>query len=556
MTTVSAAACLIAMPTHHWIPHSGFQALSLPVLRLPLCFVCLILAAQVLPGAPPAVTGLHPAGLQRGTTVRVELAGKLGDRPVRVWCDRPEIRVVADPDKEVLEITAASEARPGLAWVRLYNAEGAGEFLPLHVGLVPELAEVEPNNHLSEATPIDALPVTVNGVLHRSGEVDAFRLVVPPGQTLTALLDAHETLGSPMDGLLQIVSAPGFVVAQNDDHHGLDPLVTWSSAAGEEVYVRVFAFPAEPNSTINFAGGNEYVYRLTLTTGPCLEHVLPPDAPGEAPRLVGWNLPEAGLDPSDTPGLHLLAPQTREDDGAGSEVVSERSTGGVLEPNRVVVGRLAEAGERDVYRFHAKKDESLRLQVEARRLWSPLDPVLILLDASDNRLRETDDVSRENLDVDFVWKVPADGEYQAVVTDRFSHGGASYVYRLSLTPERPRVGLKVSSDRFVLKPGGTLDVAVTIDRQGGFSEELTIAAEDLPEGVEAAPVVSQSSGGTAKQVTLKLRANEQTVFHGPFRIVGRCAGEDAPPIAAQADTRLSGRTTTQLWLTVPGPLPP
>lgn len=524
--------------------------------RLLPCFVGLILAAQVVSAAPPAVTGLRPAGLQRGTRARVELEGKLGTRPVQAWCNRPDVTVEVDADEEALEITAAAEARPGLAWVRLYNAEGAGELLPLHVGLVPESAEAEPNNRLSEATPVDALPAVLNGVLHRSGEVDVFRLVMAPGQTLIALLDAHETLGSPMDGLVQIVSAQGFVVAQNDDHHGLDPLVAWTTAEGGVVYVRVFAFPAEPNSTINFAGGNDYVYRLTLTTGPCLESVLPPEAPGEAPRLVGWNLPPAGLDPDATPGLHLLAPRTRGEDGEGSEEVAERSAAGVLERDRAVVGRLAEPGERDVYRFTAQKDESLRLQVEARRLWSPLDPVLTLLDASDNRLRDADDVSRENLDVDLVWKVPADGEYQAVVTDRFGHGGASYVYRLLLTPERPRVTLQAAGDRFVLKPGETLDVPVTIDRQGGFSEELTVAAEGLPEGVEATPVLSPSSGGTAKQVTLKLRAEATTVFHGPIRIVGHCGGEDSPAIAALAGTRLPGRTTTQLWLTVPGPLPP
>lgn len=539
-----------------WIADSSSLGFHLPVLRFLLGLLGLFLVTNALPAAPPAATGLRPPGVQRGTTARVELTGSLGTRPVRAWCDRPDVTVVVDPDKEALEITAAAEARPGLAWVRLYNAEGAGDLLPLHVGLVPELAEVEPNNRLREATPVESLPVTIPGVLHRSGEVDVFRVVLSSGQTLAALLDAHETLGSPMDGVLQIVSDQGFVVAQNDDHHGLDPLVAWRAEEGGVVYVRLFAFPAEPSSTINFAGGNEYAYRLTLTPGPLIEQVLPPDAPGEAPRCLGWNLPETGLDPANTPGLHWIADRTRTSDHEGGEEVSEQAAAGELERDRAVVGRIAERGESDVYRFTAKQEESLRLQVEARCFWSPLDPVLTLLDASGNRLREVDDLARENLDVDLVWKAPADGEYRAVVTDRYGHGGGSYVYRLSLSPERPRVTLKVSSDRFVLKPGETREVAVTVDRQGGFAEELTITAADLPDGVEGTPVVSQASGGTAKQVTLKLQAKEGAVFHGPIRIVGRRGDEHAPEFAARAETRLPGRTTTQLWLTVPGPLSP
>ena len=41
---------------------------------------------------------------------------------------------------------------------------------------------------------------------------------------IVAVMDANRTLGSPMDGLLQVVSPRGFVLAQNDDSNGLDPL--------------------------------------------------------------------------------------------------------------------------------------------------------------------------------------------------------------------------------------------------------------------------------------------------------------------------------------------
>ena len=39
--------------------------------------------------------------------------------------------------------------------------------------------------------------------------------------------------------------------------------------------MRAFAFPAAPDSSINFAGKIDFIYRLTLTTGGFIDHALP-----------------------------------------------------------------------------------------------------------------------------------------------------------------------------------------------------------------------------------------------------------------------------------------
>ena len=84
-----------------------------------------------------------------------------------------------------------------------------------------------------------------------------------------------------------------FVAAQNHDAIGLDPQLAFTAPRDGQYLVRLFAFPSEPDSSIRFAGGDSYLYRLTLTTGGFLDHALPLAVGPEAGsvRLGGWNLP-------------------------------------------------------------------------------------------------------------------------------------------------------------------------------------------------------------------------------------------------------------------------
>lgn len=522
-----------------------------PLLRL----AALGLLTASLPAAPPAVTGLFPAGLQRGTTARLELLGKPGTRPVSVWCDELEVTAVVDPQKDVVEVTATAAARPGLAWLRFYNAEGAAGLIPLVIGLVSEVTETEPNNTLAEATRVQSLPAVANGVLHKSGEVDLYTVVVRAGETLVASLDARQTLGSPLDGVLQIISERGFVLAHNDDHHGADPLVAWRAEADATVAVRVFAFPAEPNSTVNFAGGADYVYRLTLTTGPFITQAVSAGGDGDATSwraVSGWNLPEEGVDPATAPGLHWHVPG-----GVWRGAVVASVAGKTpeeqprLELGQPVVGRLLHPAAQEQYCFSARKDQTFRLQVAARSHWSLLDPVLSVLDKEGKALKESDDLSRENLDVDMEWKAPAEGEYRAVVADRYGHGGDGYGFQLLVGPDRPRVELSVAEDHWLLKPGASLDVAVTVDRKSAYDGELTVTAEGLPEGVQASAAVSKGKGDSSKRVTLKLTAGKEAGYHGPIRLVGRAEGDAESVIPVTTGTRVPGQRTSEFWLSVP-----
>ena len=148
------------------------------------------------------------------------------------------------------------------------NAGAASPLLPFVVSPIAEVSEKEPNGRIADAQKFDATPRVVNGVLSESRDVDTFGVPLKAGQTLVVAMMAHTELGSPMDGLLQIVTEKGFVVAQDDDSLGLDAFVTFTPKRDGQYFIRTFAFPVKTNSTIGLASGKDFVYRLTITSGP------------------------------------------------------------------------------------------------------------------------------------------------------------------------------------------------------------------------------------------------------------------------------------------------
>jgi hypothetical protein len=522
----------------------------------------------------PEVKALIPSGVQRGQTVTVKVLGKTGTAPVQAWCDQEQVTIAVSEKGDELTITAAPETQAGLCWIRLYNAEGASALRPFFVGLLPEVGEEEPNNAVTQAKTVDAAGVVVNGVLHKGGEVDVFAVTLEAGQTLIASAQSARSFASPADCVLQVLSPQGFVLEQNDDALGIDPQIVFAAPAGGTYYVRLFAFPKDPNSTIGFAGGDDYVYRLTLTTGPFIDRIIPAAAmEGSVHTMRGWNLPE------DRPEVALAAAADqvtgalpfpgawqveRMPVAAGSLVVEPDNVTDPLALPAAVTGHIASAGEVDTFRFQGTKGQSLRIAVIARALDSPLDPVLKILDADGKVLKEEDDAGRDAFDPATTFEVPADGAYQVQVTDRFGHGGERYFYLLDIGETRPDVSLSVEKDAWVLKPGTALEIPVTVARSGTLPGPLEISVEGLPEGVTvtvgemtAAPAEGERRGrrrrgraGDGEKTTLKLEAAEGTVFCGPVRIVGTVEGESPLVRTASAPTVAAGLVTRDLWLTV------
>jgi hypothetical protein len=413
--------------------------------RCALISVLLLLSQAQTHAATPTLTSLFPAGGARGQTVEVTASGSFDRWPLGAWVDEAGVTIESTPTKGKLLIRIAPDARPGTRLIRLYSSEGATEVRPFVVGTIPEILEVEPNDEPAKVQAVVS-PTVVNGRLGKRGDVDVFAVTLSKGQTLVAALDGNRRLGSPMDAVLQVASPLGFVLEQVDDAPGLDPKLVFKAPDNGTYHVRVFAFPSVQNSTIGFAGGDAFIYRLTLNTGPSLERTMPMaigpeglgivdaigrDIPSEGRRLRvestargdrarAWHPRLAG----DVELPRLTYPSLVEAAG------SSRDKPQALAVPCAISGRVSASGEEDVYQFHARASQTLRIRVEAQSVGSPLDPIVRVLDASGKVVAEQDDIRSEAWDVDLSFKVPADGAYRLVVRDLNRAGGLEFVYLL------------------------------------------------------------------------------------------------------------------------------
>ena len=532
-------------------------------------FLCLFVAiglSSSLTAASPTVTYLHPAGAQRGTTVEVTAAGTFERWPVEVWTSGKAVTVKPGKDKGQLSVAVAADAVPGVYWLRFHDHQGASTLRPFLVGMLPDAAEKEPNDEPAKAQPV-AQPAAVNGVLQKAGDVDIFAVALKSGETLVASLDAHHSLRSPMDAVLQVVSADGFVLDQNHDWHGLDPQVAFNAPKDGRYLVRLFAFPSVPNASIRLSGGEAYVYRLTLTTGGFADFPVPlavERKPGAAVEVQGWNIPaEARRLSVPVAGdvVTLFHPRLAnpvrvrlEGHPCWDATRPEgRPPGKVYTPPFSLTGRLAKPGDTNAHPIVGKKGQALSVRVESRDIGLSANPVIRVLDGTGKQLARAEPTGL-NKDAALSFSPPADGTYSVEIRDLHGGGGPRHVYRVRVAPPEPDFDLTVAADRFALKPGTPLDIPVTVIRKDGFRGSVDVSAQGLPAGVSAA-VVPPTGKADPNKITLRLTTDKPGPS-GSFRITARAGGEPGIEQAARAPLAEFDTTTADLWLAVGGEVPP
>lgn len=120
------------------------------------------------------------------------------------------------------------------------------------------------------------------------------------------------------------------------------------------------------------------------------------------------------------------------DDNGTNETVGKAQP---IELNRVVVGSIANEAA-DFYRFQVKAGQTVTFDCFARRLGSPLDPMIVLFDARTGREYPSlaaDDTPGLLSDARLVHTFPTDGDYAIAVRDTIYKGGEEYRYRLRIT---------------------------------------------------------------------------------------------------------------------------
>jgi len=538
------------------------------MIRPALSAIVLFIAVAAAPvssanAATPKMDILFPAGGSRGATVNVTVTGAVDPWPVQVWCSRPELQIKVLEEKGKLAITIPAETQPGVAWLRLHNPEGASTLRPFVIGTLPEVEEVEPNNELAKAQVLPSSTVVIQGKHQAAHDVDVYSINLKAGQTIVADLDGNRTLGAPSDGVLQLVSAQGFVLEQNDDDQGLDPRIAYTVPTDGLYYVRTFAFPAATDSAVNFAGGPSWLYRLTVTTDRFSDYVLPLAATrgvaGEI-EVRGWNLGaeplKAAIPASEAPQVAVPVPQSGNlltIPTVPHAVLAEQEPNLQAQPNAIPVpvgisGVLSTPEDADFFRFPAKKGQPLIIEVVARTQGSLIDPVVEILNAEGKQLQRVDDQG-EKRDPQFSWNPPADGDYLLTVSDLHHRSGPRFYYHVNIASPKPDYQVTVAADSFILPVDKPLEIPLTIERLSGFKGDIEISVAGLPEGVTAPAVKSLTEGDTAKAVKLVISGNA-TAFSGPLQIVATSVTE--PKLVHKPGFKLTPYhdETDQLWLTV------
>lgn len=523
---------------------------------------------------------LFPPVVKAASETTVTAEGKFPNWPPKVVVDHPGVSVEPQKESGKLSVSVLPNTASGTAWVRLHDDKSASALVPIVVTNLDVQQESEPNNKIDDANLVE-MPSVICGKLHRSGEVDSFRVHIEAGKSLVATVTANRVFKSPMDTVMQVCDLRGNVLTQSDDEIGLDPQIVYRSETDTDVIVRLFAFPETPNSTIGFSGSASYLYSLQLTTDALLDHALPlivASQPQPTPRLSCWNV-APGIEQKTKSGYHAVSefsPTTltaaslpgwqwcKSIANAQFAFDDEPSDPAQLETPIVFSGHISSRGETDRLAFSVQKGQRVRATVFARGFGFPFDSSLKLVDASGKVLASNDDVStrdlarsidqsRDKYDASLAFTAKEATGVELLVADKLDGHGPRVAYSVLVEEPAPSFGATVAADHFKVVAGKSAEVTVTIHRFDGFAKKLRIEARGLPDGVKVDAVVSETKGESAKSVKLKFEAKESIAVNQPFQLVAVPLEEDGSQRDAEQTATFTLRPLVmidQLWLTV------
>ena len=423
---------------------------------------------------------VFPPGGTRGTVNDLTATGADLDEASALHFTHPGITATLKPDKH-FAVTIAPDVPAGIYDARVSGLFGVSNPRAFVVGELPEMVKAQPNDKPETAIEIP-LGSVVNGNVNPS-TADYFKFTAKAGQRVLIECAAPE-IDSRLSPVLSILDAAGRELATS--HHG--GLLDFTAPAEAAYVLRLH--------DLAFAGGPDHFFRLTITTGPHVDFVLPSCAqPGVKTKLTffGRNLPGgtftslAGLDGRplekldvevDVPAVGdphadgLPDPASAAFDGFSYRLKTAQGTANPVfisfasapavaeqEPNNLppeaqkitppceISGQFFPAADVDSFAFDAKKGDVFWIEISSQRLGSPTKPsVLVQRDNADLlEIISTDtNVGGQRFetasnDPAGRFAVPDDGTYRIRVRDLFGglRSDPRSTYRLSIRKESP-----------------------------------------------------------------------------------------------------------------------
>ena len=395
------------------------------------------------------------------------------------------------------------------------------------IGDLPEVVEQE-----IEGEPIPVavpLPVTINGRVFPREDIDVWTFPAEAGQTITCSVVA-QALGSPLETRLEVYDPRGQSIADAVGGLNPDPQVRFQTKLAGNYSVHV--------GDARSSGGPQFVYRLTVASGAWLDRIYPLGGQrGKelAVEIAGCNLPNERLSlrlPDVPPGIvsHSCEIAGKSLNAIRCDIDElpeqlETAAGALtLEIPGIANGRIESPGNVDAWSFLATKGSSLKFELRAARLGSPLDGTLVIKNAEGKELARAEDFPNGSPDCEMEFKVPADGSYTISVSDRFaSRGGPAFAYRLRATYSLPDFQVTIATDVLIVDIGGEKKLPVQVQRLGSFVQPIKLAVEGLPPGVTVAEVAVPANQNRAELV---FKLEKEVPVHWPrVQIIGRAEGD-------------------------------
>ncbi len=239
-----------------------------------------------------------------------------------------------------------------------------------------------------------------------------------------------------------------------------------------------------------------------------------------------------------------------------------------------IAGQFQQPGDVDYYSFNAAKGTAYWFDLASQRLGLPTDPVLLIERVVVDKEGKKSYVEPQELDDDngnigvnhfktssqdpasLQFTAKEDGEYRLTVRDLYgtSQGSPRLNYRLSIHVQQPDFRLVVLPEYPLdgrnapntwtpfMRRGGTIRLDCMIYRCDGFTGEVALSAEGLPEGVTCAGSVI--GPGQSSTRLILVAAEDAAVWSGNIKIVGTAKIGDA-------DVIREARSATIVWGGVP-----
>lgn len=473
---------------------------------LSITFVVAFFAADPAWAATPTLGAINPWGGQRGTEMEITLGGDRIKDAQEIFFHGPGIEVLSlEPVSEQqvkAKIRIAADCPLGEHQVRLRTATGITELRSFHVGLFPAVAEVEPNTDFTQPQAIQP-GVTVTGTVENE-DVDHFVIEAKKGERITAEIEAIRLGITLFDAYVAILDEKRFELSAADDTALLLQDGFASILVPEDgkyiIQVRESAY----------GGNGSCQYRLHVGSFPRPTALYPPGGKMGEDVTVKFLGDVSGdfettikLPAEPNPDFALFAEQNGQMTTSPNPFrVTDLTNVLEAEPNNDIAtatpsptpaplaanGIISEKGDVDFFKFTATKGQVFDINVYARRLRSPLDPVLHVFNAQGAALAGNDDSGGPDSYLRFT--IPEDGEYLIRVMDHLGKGGPEYVYRTefqavtpSLTLSIPQFARNSQERQNIPVPKGNRNATIIQANRTNFGGALVLSAEGLPDKV-------------------------------------------------------------------------